>query len=44
MSKTPKYIIKDLKPSEKEDLNRFGTITDINIWNLFYFNWISIKA
>ena len=33
MSKTPKYIIKDLKPSEKEDLNRFGAITDIKIWN-----------
>jgi len=33
MRKTPKHFIKDLKPSEKEDLNRFGAITDINIWN-----------
>ncbi len=33
MSKTPTEITTSLSPSEKEDLNRFGAVADINIWN-----------
>ncbi len=33
MSKSPTEITTSLSPSEKEDLNRFGAVADINIWN-----------
>jgi len=33
MSKRPKYIIKNLKPSEQKEIDRYGILPDLNIWN-----------